>query len=431
MKSIKKIFVPIISMAFLLTGCPNNAGGEPEPAPVEDYSLVGIDLSGDYQKEFTINTEFSYEGLIVTAYYSNKTSKVVTPTSVSTPDMTSVGTKEVVVSYTEKEITKAVKYNVVVKDEDPLPEAILQSISLSGNYPTTFDVDDTFSHTGLVVTAHYNVGNDRTVIPTSVSTPDMSQAGTQTVTVAYTEKTVTKAATYTITINGTSDEYYTGYYKTIKKSWTGSTLKAELKKINTPKSTSYDWSRYEAADEALDDSTSIISLYTRHNIKKSSHCGNYAWDKWNREHIWTQTAYPKSASDNHNIFACEGKINGVRSNDPFAELTGAYVVIDNKDGTGAHQTECRSKGGEFEPCDAAKGEVARSVMYGAVQYDYTITQIATSAAMLIKWHTNFPVAERDTKRNETVYGLQGNRNPFVDHPEFASKIWGSSRDIYC
>ena len=209
-----------------------------------------------------------------------------------------------------------------------------------------------------------------------------------------------------------------GYYSQAE-GLTGSALQAKLKAINPVKSPSYDWSRYEDADEAEDDSTAILCIYTRHNIPKSNHCGSYAWDKWNREHIWTQSAYPASASDNHNIFACEGQINNYRGNKPYAEGGSVVVVF-------GHTTGCKQTGDTFEPCDEAKGEVARSVMYGTIMYSYTMTKEIESIELALKWHIEHPITSRDVKRNNVVYGNQGNRNPFVDHPEYACKIWGTT-----
>lgn len=77
----------------------------------------------------------------------------------------------------------------------------LSSISLSGTHATSFDVGDTFSYAGLVVTAHYEDSTSKEVTPTSVSTPDMTTAGQKTVTVSYTENEVTKSETYSITVN--------------------------------------------------------------------------------------------------------------------------------------------------------------------------------------------------------------------------------------
>ena len=201
---------------------------------------------------------------------------------------------------------------------------------------------------------------------------------------------------------------------------TGSALSNKLYQIDQPKSPSYDWSRYEDADEAEDDSSSILCVYTRHNIKKSSHCGDYAWDRWNREHVWTQSLWPESKTDNHNIFACEGQINNYRGNLIYDEGGEIVTVF-------GHVTECKLvKNVSFEPCDAAKGEIARSVMYGAIIYKRDLTGEIKSVELALKWHLEHSITSRETKRNEVVYGNQGNRNMFVDHPEYACKIWGGT-----
>ncbi len=225
--------------------------------------------------------------------------------------------------------------------------------------------------------------------------------------------------------NDGNSSYYTGeYYKLISSSLSGSNLSKALASIVDIGSTSrsYDWSRYEAADEALDDSNSILCLYTRHNIKKSSHCGSYSWTTWNREHIWTQSKYPNSKTDNHNIFACEGQINNYRGNLKFGEVE---HTSSNRLTVFNHQTNCYKTSSIFEPCDEAKGEVARAVMYGVVMYNYTISNML-DVEIALKWNLEHPVTERDIKRNNVVYSLQKNRNPFSDHPEYACRIWEST-----
>lgn len=202
---------------------------------------------------------------------------------------------------------------------------------------------------------------------------------------------------------------------------TGNALKSALAGFNKPTNPSYDWSRYEAADEAQDDSDSILCLYTRHNIGKSSHCGSYSWDKWNREHVFTQSAFPKSDKDNHNIFACEGQINNYRGNKEFAELKGkggTQVVVFG------HTTDCYQNSSYFEPCDEAKGEVARACLYVSVYHSYDLNDIFDIIDTCLKWNANFPVTPREIYRNNIVHGLQGNRNPFIDHPSYAKAIYG-------
>lgn len=86
---------------------------------------------------------------------------------------------------------------------DPTPVTpTLSSISLDiTNVQTEFIVGDTFTYTGLVVTAHYSDESSKTVTPTSVSTPDMATTGAKTVTVSYTENEVTKQDTYSINVS--------------------------------------------------------------------------------------------------------------------------------------------------------------------------------------------------------------------------------------
>lgn len=203
---------------------------------------------------------------------------------------------------------------------------------------------------------------------------------------------------------------------------TGSDLKSTLASFNKPTNTSYDWSRYEAADEAQDDSTSIFCIYTRHNIKKSAHVGSYSWDTWNREHVYTQSAFPRSASDNHNIFACEGQINNTRGNLKYAEVKDNGGTRISEFG---HTTDCYYIANTaFEPCDEAKGEVARACLYCSVYYGYDLNDIFDSINTCLKWNAMYTVSPREIYRNNIVQGLQGNRNPFVDHPSYAQAIYG-------
>lgn len=65
-------------------------------------------------------------------------------------------------------------------------------------------------------------------------------------------------------------------------------------------------------------------------------------------------------------------------------------------------------------------------MYGTVMYSYTMTDEIASIALALKWHLEHPITERDVVRNEVVFNNQHNRNPFVDHPEYACRIWSET-----
>lgn len=192
MNRLLKITSLLTLSSLMIVGC-----GETPVTNPEDPILISISLDVSKAKTtFELNEAFSYEGLVVYAHY-DEFLEVVNPTSVSTPDMSTSGVKDVTVTY----LTKDAHYSITVNEEGQ-PEITLSSISLSGSYNTSFTVGDEFSYAGLVVTAHYSNGDTSVVTPTSVSTPDMTSAGTKTVTVTY----LTETKTYQIAVNEKEDE---------------------------------------------------------------------------------------------------------------------------------------------------------------------------------------------------------------------------------
>lgn len=230
-----------------------------------------------------------------------------------------------------------------------------------------------------------------------------------------------ETGTGTGTGGGQSETTYTGNFYDAVGNLEGQALRNKLKSIDQPSNKQYSFERDEIADESIEDSSKIICLYTRHLIPKNNHVSSgYAWDKWNREHIWPQGSYSQSKTDAHNYFACEGEINNIRNNYGFAEVSHASELKV----CGGHSTGCYKVGNKFEPNNEAKGEVARALMYGAVVYQYNLPAMIEYSVCL-KWHNEHPVTQREINRNNKIYNFQHNRNPFVDHPEYANKIWGS------
>lgn len=142
-----------------------------------DVSLSSITLNTDETvTEFVQRSEFSHEGTIVTAHYSDGSEADVTADAAfSTPDMTVTGEQTITVTYGGKSAT----YTVTITPE------VLESLSLSGNYPTRFNAGDTFSHAGLVVTAHYNSGRTADVTAEVTFSEVEMTAGDHVVTVSY------------------------------------------------------------------------------------------------------------------------------------------------------------------------------------------------------------------------------------------------------
>ena len=169
-------------------------------------------------------------------------------------------------------------------------------------------------------------------------------------------------------------------------------------------------------------------------------CGNYnnEGDCYNREHSWPQSWFNNDGTartDLHHIFPVDGYVNNKRDNYAFGEVRSASWTSRNGSKLGTCKTPGFS-GTVFEPIDAYKGDFARAIMYMSVRYygedgswgssDMTNKSVIKDWAidLLLRWNELDPVREKEKDRNEAIYNdYQHNRNPFVDHPEYARMIW--------
>lgn len=171
-----------------------------------------------------------------------------------------------------------------------------------------------------------------------------------------------------------------------------------------------------------------------------SNCGNYnsEGDCYNREHSFPQSWFNSASpmvSDLFHIYPTDGYVNGERSNYPYGEVaTPTWTSLN-----GSKLGPCSYTGYAgtvFEPIDEYKGDFARSFLYMAVRY-YTEDASWPGSAMvngaepypwaivlLKNWSAIDTVSQKEIDRNNTIYGIQNNRNPFIDHPEYATAIWG-------
>ena len=208
--------------------------------------------------------------------------------------------------------------------------------------------------------------------------------------------------------------------------------------------------------DAGSNTSSIAEFYSQANIASTWGAGKVG--TWNREHVWCQSLSNElwgtsgGGSDLHHIRPVESRLNSTRGNDPYGEVTGGNALY-YKDAQGNNIALAGyDKGSVFEPLDEVKGDIARIVLYVYTHYNtYTnvygttngggkssyfgtlsITKIISANSekaafeMLIAWNTLDPVDEREQNRNEAVYEIQGNRNPYIDHPEYVNAIWGGS-----
>jgi len=146
-------------------------------------------------------------------------------------------------------------------------------------------------------------------------------------------------------------------------------------------------------------------------------------DVINCEHTWPQsrfsTAYSaeEQKSDLHHLFPTENTANGIRGNYQFGEVSEpAEVDLCNTSTFGVYQNR-KSRDFSaffFEPPIEHRGNVARALFYFSVKYDLNIS--TDEEYYLRKWHIQDPVDDEELQRNDEIYKIQSNRNPFIDYP---------------
>lgn len=268
-----------------------------------------------------------------------------------------------------------------------------------------------------------------------------------------------------------------GYYNTANGLACGA-LKSELRNIISSGSVELTytpgvWQAFQYTDMRRNDANTADIIWDMYSDNPSGpdpytytyqidQCGNYSkeGDCYNREHStpksWFNDQYPMY-SDIHHLFPTDGQVNNYRSNYPYGEVTtiSQESLNHSKLGTG---NNFGYTGIVFEPINEYKGDFARASLYMATRYENEIIAQNWSAnlnandlflsatdepdanmrklqiyddwyvKLLFKWIQQDPVSQKEIDRNDAIYYLSGqhNRNPFIDHPEFAAAIWSCS-----
>jgi endonuclease I len=232
------------------------------------------------------------------------------------------------------------------------------------------------------------------------------------------------------------------------------------------------WDILEIADEDPNNSSNILDVYkNRSYTKGSSRAGTGSGITYNREHTWPNSLGFSSDSnaglpnapytDTHMLYLSDTQYNSDRGNSPYANCTLASgcgeraTEINNGNGGGSGVYPGNSNwvnSNSFETWRKRKGDVARAVMYMAIRYeggqhpstnqnepDLELTDtrsliVGTSSSPaymgllsdLIQWHQTDPPDAAELARNQVIFNFQGNRNPFIDHPEWATAALFSS-----
>lgn len=209
------------------------------------------------------------------------------------------------------------------------------------------------------------------------------------------------------------------------------------------------WDLYETTD--LRSNGTIWDMYSTKEYRfGKDQCGSYSvvGSCYNREHSfpksWFNDASPM-VSDAFHIYPTDGKVNGQRSNYPYGECANGTTLPASGGiralGRLGSSTFSGYSGTVFEPDDEYKGDFARTYFYMAAAYNGKIASwdspmlagnnypayTTWAVNLLLKWHRQDPVSDKEINRNNAVYAAQKNRNPFIDHPELAEYIWGNKQ----
>lgn len=153
---------------------------------------------------------------------------------------------------------------------------------------------------------------------------------------------------------------------------------------------------------------------------------------FNTEHSWPESRGADidfaSGTDLNILFTSDSMANRIRSNHPYGEV--ATVQWTSGSGADVSRFGLDAQNRQvFEPRPSKRGDVARAVFYFYARYRndpqapaFSLTNFNVEEATLLQWSAQDPPDQFERARNDMVCRAQGNRNPFIDHPEFLTAI---------
>jgi endonuclease I len=262
-----------------------------------------------------------------------------------------------------------------------------------------------------------------------------------------------------------------GYYNTA--TGTGYSLKTQLYNIikgHTDQGYAglYVTYRQSDADKYYEKNNTLLDIYSENpggadayeytyggGAQDDGSGGTAEGQKYNREHIVPQSYFDSELpmyADAHFIVPTDKYVNGKRDNLPFGKVNTSNQTFTNGSKLGANLNSGYSAGYSstvFEPIDEFKGDVARMILYFVTRYETQLAGFYSGASaglqskvmfdgsenkalsdtflkILVTWHNQDPVSQREIDRNNAIYLRQRNRNPYIDHPEYIQTIWGAA-----
>lgn len=230
----------------------------------------------------------------------------------------------------------------------------------------------------------------------------------------------------------------------------GSALKTAMWAIiKDPQTVGYSglWNAYRTTDKRDDGKVwDMYSSITNYDFDDHGSSFPYEGSGYNREHSFPRSWFGGEVepmnSDVMHIVPTDGYVNNRRNNYPFGETTNPTDTSDGGFSKLGPSSISGYSGTVFEPNDEYKGDFARIYFYMATCYEDQIDTWSSpmlsgdeykpyqdwALNMLLRWAAEDPVSQKEIDRNNAVYELQGNRNPYVDYPGLEQYVWGEYKD---
>lgn len=332
-------------------------------------------------------------------------------------------------------------------------------VSGSGSTPSTTVAAPTISgttpfvhNTEVTITAESGASIYYTLDGTTPSSSSTQYSEPFTLTAT---KTVKAIAVKNNTSSDVTTKTFTAYYQNANNK-NGEQLKTSMCEIiynRTEKSYDYLWTAFQTTDVRSDGKIwDMYSNITNYEPVTSGSTYQVEGNCYNREHSWPQSWFNSATpmyTDLHHIYPTDGFVNGKRSNYPFGETSNPTYTSANNFSKLGPCSYSGYTGTVFEPADEYKGDFARTYFYMVTCYEEKLADWYNDNAdgvratidgstypafqtwqlnMLMEWAKNDPVSEKETNRNNAVYAIQNNRNPFIDYPGLEEYVWGTWRD---
>lgn len=207
------------------------------------------------------------------------------------------------------------------------------------------------------------------------------------------------------------------------------------------------WEAFKSTDAREDGKVwDMYSGVTDYNFVTSGSNYKKEGDCYNREHSMPKSWFNDETpmyTDLVHLVPTDGYVNGKRGNNPFGETNSPTYTSEGGFSKLGPSSIAGYSGTVFEPNDEYKGDFARIYFYMVTCYEDKVSTWESdmldhnsypaftdwALGMLLHWAEEDPVSKKEIDRNNAVYSIQGNRNPYVDYPGLEQYVWGNMKDM--